>query len=515
MIDSWGLLPDAIRIRAIGHEVYSHAEPDHGGRAPPPWWVLGIVARIVPSLRRKLRISKQAIDQGKLQSTPPRWESEFKPELIQGINGFAGIDLPALDDTQLFEHLDRLKSFQDRAAAIHFELFVPYVIGLHGLATTCEKLLGWNASQTMHLLQGLSVASSAPTRKLEQIAEVARTRPAARAVIEAGGADFFERLNQADAELGSMMAKYLRHWGLRTIEYDAGSTSLREQPELLAGLLLDLLEPREVTATPQVKRDKAVAEARAQLTAPDDRRRFDEALAYAELVYPQREDNVLYTDNLPSGLFRLVALELGRRLVAQGRLKCTQEAVLLTEEQLREALSDRTLDTAAIAARVRSEMAWVRANPGPLVYGPEAGPMPNVRGLPEPARRLNGALLWAMAEELAPAKTRCDGEISGLPSSPGVAVGTVRVVRSSSEIHRVRQGDVVVCPATSPAWTVIFQRAAAIVADGGSALCHAAIVAREHGIPAVVATGNGTARLRDGQRVRVDGNRGTVVVQGD
>jgi hypothetical protein len=67
----------------------------------------------------------------------------------------------------------------------------------------------------------------------------------------------------------------------------------------------------------------------------------------------------------------------------------------------------------------------------------------------------------------------------------------------------------------SPSWTIIFQRASAIVADGGSALCHAAIVAREHGIPAVVATGNGTKRLRDGQRVLVDGNRGTVSLVDD
>jgi phosphoenolpyruvate synthase/pyruvate phosphate dikinase len=70
----------------------------------------------------------------------------------------------------------------------------------------------------------------------------------------------------------------------------------------------------------------------------------------------------------------------------------------------------------------------------------------------------------------------------------------------------------VVCPTTTPAWTITFQRAAARVTDGGSVLCHAAIVAREHGIPAVVATGNATCRLHDGQRVRVDGNRGTVAL---
>jgi len=168
------------------------------------------------------------------------------------------------------------------------------------------------------------------------------------------------------------------------------------------------------------------------------------------------------------------------------------------------------LDTANIVIRVRSELAWVRANPGPLCYGPEPGKMPDLRGLPEPARRINETALWAMEEELRPTKTRNDEAISGRPSSPGVATGPVRVVRSAAEIHRVRHGDIVVCPTTTPAWTIIFQRAAALITDGGSALCHAAIVAREHGIPAVVATGNATHRLRDGQSVKVDGNRGTV-----
>jgi pyruvate,water dikinase len=204
------------------------------------------------------------------------------------------------------------------------------------------------------------------------------------------------------------------------------------------------------------------------------------------------------------------ALEVGRRLVSQGRLRRAEDAVLLTVDQLRSALADRTIDAAAIASRVRSELAWVRANPGPLVYGPAPGAMPDVRGLPVAARRFNSALLWSMAEELAPAALRSEAGVVGLAASPGVATGTVRVIASSKDLHRVRPGDIVVCPATTPSWTVIFQRAAAVVTDGGSALCHAAIVAREHGIPAIVATGNATRQLRDGQRVQVDGNRGTV-----
>ena len=76
--------------------------------------------------------------------------------------------------------------------------------------------------------------------------------------------------------------------------------------------------------------------------------------------------------------------------------------------------------------------------------------------------------------------------------------------------YRGRPGEVLVCPITTAAWMMTFQRAGALVADAGSVLSHTAIVAREYGLPAVVATSNGTSTLVDGEEVTVDGNRGTV-----
>ncbi|HET9387004.1 MAG TPA: PEP/pyruvate-binding domain-containing protein [Gemmatimonadales bacterium] len=517
MIESWGLMPDAVQIRGIGHEVYSHVEPDDGGNAPPPWWLIGAVARVLPSLRRKLIAAERAVAEGRLTKTSASWEAEFKPELVQKIAHFARVSYGEMSEAELWTHWEALEELSVRALTIHFELFVTYTVGLHELVVVCRELLDYESHQVMPMLQGLSVASSAPTRGLAAIAKVARQRHRVetRAVIEQGGPEFFERLREIDPELSAQMDRYLERWGLRTIDYDAGTPTLAEDPGLVASLVEDLLDERPATRSLEESRRAAVATARAELKSASDLARFDAALAYAEQVYPQREDNVLYTVNLIAGLMRGFALEVGRRLTQQGRLVRAQDAVLLTVEQLRSALADRTVDPAAIAARVRSELAWVRANPGPSLYGPAPGAMPDLRGLPRAARRINGAISWAMEEELGSVVSSSEAGIRGLPSSPGVATGTVRVISSSKDIHRVRTGDVVVCPTTTPAWTVIFQRASAIVADGGSALCHAAIVAREHGIPAVVATGNGTKRLRDGQRVLVDGNSGTVSLVDD
>lgn len=100
--------------------------------------------------------------------------------------------------------------------------------------------------------------------------------------------------------------------------------------------------------------------------------------------------------------------------------------------------------------------------------------------------------------------------LAGLPASAGIAEGPVRVIRDASQFGELRPGDVLIAPYTSPAWTPLFQLATAVVVDTGGPLSHAAIVAREYRLPAVLGTVNGTQRLRDGQRVRVDGTRGLV-----
>ena len=84
------------------------------------------------------------------------------------------------------------------------------------------------------------------------------------------------------------------------------------------------------------------------------------------------------------------------------------------------------------------------------------------------------------------------------------------MIRGPAEFDRLAPGDVLVCPYTNPAWTTLFQRAAAVVVDSGGPGSHAAIVAREYGIPAVMGTGIGTTALTDGQLVTVNGSTGRV-----
>jgi pyruvate,water dikinase len=419
---------------------------------------------------------------------------------VATIQRLAEVDLANLDDDALRAHVDEVMALGREAMELHFRLFVPYTVGVHELVKVCEEVAGMGLPDVMRLLQGLSAASSAPTRELAEVAARVRERPEPRAAL--GLPDGFERLS-ADPVVGEALRGWLRRWGLRTIGYDPGQPSFAERPSLVLGLLAELVDGapgKDLETT----RAEAVADVRRGLSG-EALARFDRALAFAEVVYPQREDNVFYTDNLPAGLVRRVGLEMGRRLVEAGRLARATDMAMLSLDELR---SDA--DLKALVARRRAEIAWVKAHPGPLCYGPPPGAAPDLRGLPAASRRLNEALLWAMEEELTPAAPAAGDDIGGLGASPGVVTGRVRVIRSSAEVDRLQSGEVLVCQVTTPAWTLVFPRATALVTDGGSLLSHAAIVAREHGIPAVVGTGNATRRLRDGQIVTVDGNRGVV-----
>jgi pyruvate,water dikinase len=104
--------------------------------------------------------------------------------------------------------------------------------------------------------------------------------------------------------------------------------------------------------------------------------------------------------------------------------------------------------------------------------------------------------------------------LTGYAGAAGVVEGTVRVLRSVEEGPALQAGEVLVATTTNIGWSPLFPRAAAVVTDVGAPLSHAAIVARELGIPAVVGCGQATMRLRTGDRVRVNGGQGTVTVLG-
>jgi pyruvate,water dikinase len=100
--------------------------------------------------------------------------------------------------------------------------------------------------------------------------------------------------------------------------------------------------------------------------------------------------------------------------------------------------------------------------------------------------------------------------ITGIAGSPGVVEGAARVILDVDQLGEIRDGEILVAPFTSTSWTPVFGRIAAAVTDAGGVMCHAAIVAREYALPAVLGTGSATKRIATGDLLRVDGDHGTV-----
>jgi phosphohistidine swiveling domain-containing protein len=117
---------------------------------------------------------------------------------------------------------------------------------------------------------------------------------------------------------------------------------------------------------------------------------------------------------------------------------------------------------------------------------------------------------WGYPERFHRQESDDDRVISGIAGSPGTIEGTARVVMTVDEFDQVRDGDILVCQMTNPAWVVLFTKIAGLVTDTGGTTSHPAVLAREFGIPAVIGTSLATKRIATGDRLRVDGTTGRV-----
>lgn len=182
------------------------------------------------------------------------------------------------------------------------------------------------------------------------------------------------------------------------------------------------------------------------------------------------------------GAYRAGLLALGEQLVRPGGLAEPEDVFWLPWPAVRALAGlggEAPVDPAAVAAAARAHHALQAAYAPPLRLG---GP---------PERLPTHAIL-------------------GIPAGGGQATGVVRVVRGPEDFASFLPGEILVAPTTTPAWTPLFARAAAIVTDVGGPLSHGSIVAREFGLPAVLGTESATRRLKDGDLVTVDGDQGVV-----
>ncbi|HEY1516004.1 MAG TPA: PEP-utilizing enzyme [Solirubrobacteraceae bacterium] len=247
---------------------------------------------------------------------------------------------------------------------------------------------------------------------------------------------------------------------------------------------------------------------------------FNDLLSLSRMVFPYVEEHKFFCDYWFLTRWWNKIREFGALLSRNGFLEDVEDVFQLSRYEVGSALDELVLTwaTGGVALGPKHWPPIVARRKEILKKLGEWTPPPAIGVTPEAVTDPMTIMLWGVTTERVQewARQQEGGSVlNGAAASPGVVEGVARVVRSPDQIGDVRDGEILVCGSTSPAWAPIFSKIRATVTDVGGVMSHAAIVAREYGLPAVVGTGRATSEIRTGQKIRVDGTEGTVTLVAD
>ena len=381
------------------------------------------------------------------------------------------------------------------------------------------------------MVAGIDVIMYRPDEELKRLARLAVSLGVDDLLTDAAvPATVFEQL----ALRGEAGATWLAEWEKSSVPWFHVSTgdglyhhhrSWRDDPRVpLAGLSRYVAQVRagddlrRPTERLKEEREEVARRYRALLDNDEERAAFDQMLSLCRTTFPYIEEHKFYCEHWFTTQFFAKMREFGQLLARFGVLDDAEDVFQLQHYEIDQQLANVMLAWSAGSSPVgtdevkatvagRKAMLEVLATWSPP---PALGPEPEA--LNDPAVKLLWGITAKTIRTWAEAADPGSARIQGFAASPGVVEGVARVLASVNEIDRIESGEILVCPVTSPSWGPVFGKIKAAVSDSGGMMSHAAIVAREYGMPAVVGTGTATRRIKTGDRLRVDGDRGVVVI---
>jgi pyruvate, water dikinase len=269
----------------------------------------------------------------------------------------------------------------------------------------------------------------------------------------------------------------------------------------------------------QAERRQLIEDYRELLATDEDRAAYDQMITLAHRVFPYVEGHKFYCEHWYTNLFFNKIREFGGLLAAHGFFPDAEDVFQLTHYELESAIID-LMNAWSTGSKPRGPEHWpqlVAERRSALAVWAKHATAPALGAVPDVIDDPAIVMLWGITRESLDRWLSADSgpnqdEIRGVAACRGVAEGIARIITTVDQMSRLKKGDILVCQITNPTWAPIFDKIAGAVSDIGGSMSHAAIVAREYGLPAVVGTGNGTTRIKDGQRIRVDGGRGVVTI---
>jgi pyruvate,water dikinase len=421
------------------------------------------------------------------------WEADpLLTEFIEKARAIEKRDLQSYTWEQNIETIQEALTLIPQAMKLRERYLPQTLLGLAGLWLSLS--LARHSDRFGTLVSGVKTKTTETNQALEDLARQIRTDPALQDLFVRTDARSLQtalRDSQAGQAFLKQFEKFLDQYGHRETALTISHPAWKDKSENVLAILKVLAE----TEPGQPKSYDAWQQARDELLAHSIlrvrpfRNLFLKSLNKARYLFQIREDTHFYATMVQPAI-RRVALELGRRLVQIGALDEVEEVFHIRLHEL-ETLGEPWPSSEQTIAQIRSLVARRKAKRESLANKPMIDPR----------------LLDTTSQDQA----RVGVLLNGTSGSPGIARGPAKIVHDVSEFGKLRAGDVLIAPVTNPAWTPLFQRAIAVVVDTGGSASHAAIVAREYGIPAVMGTLSGTKELKDGQWITVDGSHGQVL----
>jgi phosphohistidine swiveling domain-containing protein len=508
----YGAMLDYLQPAAVNGFMYMQARPfgaPPGAAGPPPAPVLWLLTRLHPKMRARVRQAKKAFDQKLWREDLKEWDTVDRPEIVAKHRAIEAVDVEFLADEQLAAHINTLYEHLEHSVWMHHKYTVPSTLVVGDLIAGVTEWTGLEAADVVALIRGNSqITLGFAAAELSGAADAIRSSLEARDVLADSGDPqaILDKL-ASHPDVGPAISAYLNPVRYRGMGYDVCDKNAGEMPESLVGALRSAVSGASALVdTPDAKRIRDLVPDRHQAD-------FDERLAEARLMSRLRDERGVYADGWAIGLMRRALLEAGRRLRGRGRLQDPEHAVELSVEEVGALLRG---GDGPSSDEVADRFVWRTTHTtddAPEILGGEPAGPPDPSILPPAVRRTELAIGAMLNTLFAPSDREADETtVRGIPVHPGVYEGVARIIHNSSQFGRIQPGDVLIARSTSPYFNVVLPMLGAIVTDRGGALSHAAIVAREYGIPGVVGTREATAMIPNGARVRVDGTKGEATI---
>ncbi len=431
-----------------------------------------------------------------------RWFDVLRPAVTDACLTMQAVEPAGLTDRRLFNHLDRCMLLQRRLQRIHFtNSAMTFVVGKWLLAAS-----EWSvpAHVAMATLAGASPATAESIGYVDAIVDALR---------QAGTSDTpttLDAVRAASESSASALADYLRHHGWRVVGgFGYDSAALAELPELVLQSIAARFVGEALSSDASAH---AIDESRALVPA-SAHGRFDELLADARLVYGIRDDDV-GPCMWARGLVRRGLLAVGERLIQRGLLAERDDVFELTYADVGSLLvygHGPTLD--AVTERVALRRQQAQLVPPATIDGEDGGEVVEPTALWRAPHVALVACAAAAYRSIGTAPTSAPRTGQGIGIGDRSYRGIARVARNPEEAFaKLSPGDVLVTTITTPSFNVVLPVVGALVVEHGGLMSHAGIIAREFGIPTVVAASGCMASIPDGAEVEVDPVQGCVRV---